>query len=582
MRTSVDLVDLPYAFTQLSPLTPAKFLSEARKRDVLLIDEHLEALHRLEVLVPLFRVRRDRRKIANVARHDLNEAFYLAHWEPTTPQTLRVANAEGRLSDPARERFISRHLLRHTLGDSTATYETSIYLYSPYQLGLLPLVRDAVKDMRFDNRRGRLIGSIPHWSPAQYQWGPRAARTRELLIAATALEPPYYPEIVQRMSLPHPADFARYDSWRRTLPLGRMKRWLGVGNDWLQDAASVLLTEARRCDPLEDWTELLARSEPRKWWELRGDARSSIDLRIAAELLLRYYDDLVKGKRAKPLPAGTQGFAGPFDDRLKPQRSLDALLTDFGLSPHPRLVLVVEGATELLLVPRVMRLLGIRVERDFIAVEDAGGVDRDISSLFAYHAPQLSDAGDERQYVRYERPPTRFLVVFDAEGKFATPEQREARRSVWVERLMLTLRKDLRTGIVREQVSRLVFVDTWNTRGDSFELAHFTNLKLASAIHGLDRRSARPPIGTMATAVEGIRVARGNLDKVLKDAGVAKTDLAEALWPTLGRRIEAALAHGTARRVPIVRTITHAVRLAQELPRRNIVLVLEREPDPPR
>ena len=576
VRSSVGLAELPYVFTQLRPLTAAKFLSEARKRAVLLIEEHLEALHRLGVLVPLFRVRRDGRRVANVARRDLNEALDLAHWEPTSPQSLLHAKRGGLLCDPARERFIPRHRVRHRLADSTITYQTSIYLNSPYQLGLLPLIREVVQDMRFEGQ-DRLVGVVPRNSFALHYWGARAARTRDLLIAATALEPVYYPRIVGRISLPREVDFERYDSWRRALPPGRIKRWLGVGNNWLREAASDLLTEARRRDPLEDWTDLLSRIEPGKWWDLRGDARSALDLRIAGELVLRYYDALVEARQAQPLPTGSQGFAGPFGDRLKPQRTLDALLMDFGLSPHPRLVLVVEGATERLIVPRVMQLLDVRVERDFISIEDAGGVDRDISSLLTYLAPQLSGAGNERRYVRYERPPSRFLVVFDAEGTFATNEQRRERRRAWIERLMAALPEERRNELVREQIARLVFVDTWNRRGDSFEFAHFTDLELARAVHDLDRRTDRPSVETMTQALKSIRVARGNIDGVLDDARVPKPRLADALWPTLERKIQRARPRGTARRIPVVRTVMRAVRLAQELPRRNFVLVLERE-----
>lgn len=488
MRSSVDLLDLPFAFTQLRPLTAAKFLSEARKRDVLLIEEHLEALHRLDVLVPLFRVRRDGRRIANIARRDLNEALDYVHWEPTSPEPLAQEKRRGRVSDPARERFSARHRVRHRLPNSTVTFQTSIYLYSPYQLGLLPLVREVVQEMRFEGGLGRLVGVVPRSSIAMRLWRARAAQTRDLLTAATALEPVYNPRIVGRISLPREADFERYDSWRRALPPGRVKRWLGVSNTWLRDAASTLLTEARRRDPLEDWTELLSRIEPGKWWDLRGDARSSLDLRIAAELVLRYYDDLVEARQAKPLPTGRHCFAGPFDDRPKPRRTLDELLTDFGLSPHPRLVLVVEGATEHLVVPRVMRLLGIRVEPDFISIEDAGGVGRDISPLLGYLAPRLSGAGDERRYVRYERPPSRFLVVFDAEGTFATSEQRKVRRRAWIDRLMGSLPQERRTKVVREQISRLVYVDTWNRRGASFEFAHFTDLRTCKS-HSQSRQA---------------------------------------------------------------------------------------------
>jgi hypothetical protein len=40
----------------------------------------------------------------------------------------------------------------------------------------------------------------------------------------------------------------------------------------------------------------------------------------------------------------------------------------------------VEGETELFLFPRLMEFFGIRKDRDFIAIENAQGVGRDIST----------------------------------------------------------------------------------------------------------------------------------------------------------------------------------------------------------
>ena len=63
MRSPVDLVELPFAFTQRSLLTESAFIREAEKRHVRLRPATLEALHRLKLLVPLLRFSRDRAAI---------------------------------------------------------------------------------------------------------------------------------------------------------------------------------------------------------------------------------------------------------------------------------------------------------------------------------------------------------------------------------------------------------------------------------------------------------------------------------------------------------------------------------------
>jgi hypothetical protein len=236
-------------------------------------------------------------------------------------------------------------------------------------------------------------------------------------------------------------------------------------------------------------------------------------------------------------------------------------------------VLVVEGATERLLFPRVMRQLGLRTDADFISIVDAEGVRTNLAPLVAYAAaPQIEDTG-ERRYRRLLRPPTRVLVVLDPEGPFATKEQRERRRQLWIERLMRTLPQELQTEVVLDQVGPLVDVATWKRSGESFEFAHFTDRQLALAIEGLDFRPKQPThqqrLGLLAKA----RQNRKSIDSLL--SGVSKVDLADEIWPVLERRIARALAAGSDRRIPIVRVVHRAVRLANQ-PRSNIVLALER------
>ena len=139
-----------------------------------------------------------------------------------------------------------------------------------------------------------------------------------------------------------------------------MLNWIGWDAKQIRDTAGRLLRVADSIDPLRDWYELVRLCHPEKWEKLRGDALVALDHRIAAEILLRFYEDLAQVDAAPPLEQTPKFVCGPRDRRLRsdPQQ-LDAVLMDFGVSPQPSLVLVLEGETERRLVPRVMDLLGI-------------------------------------------------------------------------------------------------------------------------------------------------------------------------------------------------------------------------------
>lgn len=541
-----------------------------------LSEQELEAFHRVRLLVPFYRVARDGRAIAAAHRRG-EDAYNLAHWQPTARADLVEARAHGRLQDPSAEAFIARRRLKRPLGEWT--YHSSVYLYSRHQLTALQLLHQARPRLRLKHAGGEHVGRLDANADAVGIWRERADRLRQIAIAATLLEPAYYSRIFHRLSLPREEDFVAFDHWRRKRPLLRPLRALGVDVGWLKDTAATLHWEADRIDPLGQWAEIIAAGEPEKWKSLSGDVRAAHELRVSAEFLLLYYDDLHRARRAPPLPEEPPRTRGPFDDRLKRRRPLNSLLMEFGLSPHPHLVVAVEGETELVLFPRVMRTLGLRTDDDFISIEDSGGVDRDLSPLVAYAvAPRVvPESADETggRYVRLQRPPTRLLVVFDAEGHFATAADRRERRELWVDRLMRTLPRELQSAVVRQQVSRLVTVTTWTRTGTSFEFAHFTDAEIAAASARLDRRRRQPTPARRLTVIAKLRSSHGNLDELL--GPISKVALADELWPTLEAKIERALARRTERRIPIVRIVDQAAALAHELPRRNLVIALERQ-----
>jgi hypothetical protein len=62
---------------------------------------------------------------------------------------------------------------------------------------------------------------------------------------------------------------------------------------------------------------------------------------------------------------------------------LDALLVRLGMSPHPGVVLVVEGETEELLVPRVFDHYGLRRTPDLVRILCLRGADKQLALVAA-------------------------------------------------------------------------------------------------------------------------------------------------------------------------------------------------------
>lgn len=570
-RRVFDLLDLPYAFSQLSLLMPEKFVSEARARGVELSLPLLEGLHRFGLLTPFARVKRDGRLIARLARAGDWQARQLAHWHPTGPRDLAEARNEDALFDPRDESFVGRRRLERSIGD--LSYRSSEFLYSHHQLICLPILRRIPELAKWDREHRNVVG-FDIWRPSLEDAQASIAARHELAIGLSALEAIYYPDVIERISLGFPHESLDYYRWLDKVGRTRVPRWLGIDGQWLADQASELLRHADAFDPLGDWLAIVREANRDRWPKLKGLARSALDLRIAAEMLLLCHEDLVKARRAKALPKSEGRFRGEFDTRLKRERKIDPLLTDFGLSPHPSLVLIVEGDTEMQILPRLMDHFGVRRGEDFISIHNAKSVNRDLSAFVAYLAPR-TEPEDNGRYLALNRPATKILFVGDAEDKLATAADRREKHKLWVDRLLATVAAEHRTPVVRKALESLVHIDVWKRNGESFEYAHFTDLQIATAIDRLDNRPDAPTRQERIEIVGKLRAQRANLKKTM--GPVSKVRLADELWPVLKQRIVKAQANNTHLRIPAVRALADAVDLARETGRRNIVIPLTEE-----
>lgn len=585
MRSTTDILDIKYAFTQRSPLTPAKFMDEYKRRELhsnlqISLWDQLEALHRAQVLIPIYRLRKNVDQVLNECRHqkiplisalvqqlgdDISLSYYLDGY-----------TGIGHLRDPRNERF--RPWPNYIRKIQSQLLWTSTFFYSPYQLLLVPMLQRIIQKLR-GRHTPRKYSSLDlsyslRLNDKMREYVEREiTENHELVIVLSALEPTYLPWIVGHVTNRRSGKLEDIFENRRSFDPIQMLRWLGWEAEKVKKAAERLLGIAESLDPINDWYELVRLCRPDMWDKLRGDALVAIDHRIAAEILLRFYEDLVMSSAASPLEPVPKRFYAPRRRRLNTERfELDKVLTDYGLSPQPSLVLVLEGDTEWLLIPRIMNLMGVPRQRSFIELFKGRGVNTDFGLLASYVAAPYLGEPISNGFV-LTRPPTHFLVAVDAEGDFVTKEACEKQRKKWVEQIYKMIEKEHRTLKLKDELFSLVSIETWD--GQSFEFAHFTNKELAAGILEAYGGQSHPSLANLQTWVENIRTKSGNLETIWeswKPPRPTKTKLAEKLWPLLERKIEDAITRNDTSSIPVVRVLHQAYKLAAELPRHSVMI----------
>lgn len=539
VRSSLDLLGLPYPFSQLDLLTASDFakLAEQRRcratRSLPSVDALvLEELHSCGVLVPLFRV--DPTPDMDAQHIDLSTSLTAQHVHTGAIVELLRGAAEGRAHDPAAEDFIPWPKDRQWVSGPLAE---SGCLYSRHQLLGLDVAMGFVAELE-----SRLIEDIPSWHLDETSLPNAPTREalgswRSLAIILSALDTYYWPRVTHGVL----HGLAVWRTAVETFDPAEMLRWLDLPLDLIERQATSLRAAASLCDDTGDFYELIRRAKADAWKSLRGDAAVAMDYRLAADVLDRYAEELNPGNgySAMPgVPLSQQGLSG------RPQ-SLDAALTGLRLSPFPSLVIGVEGDTEYRLVPRVMTLLGIQWDRNRIEIVDFGGTDRDLS-LLARHAVEPVLGRDFGRGVVLDRPLTRFLVMTDAENRYTHADDRRYQRRLLLDSLTQNVPEDLRADYYSNtRRGRIVEIYTWGRL--PFEFAHFTDQELADAMLSIAKV---PYPHDRARLIRGLSMQRTqspapDVEKVFwRSSGLRKTTLADALWPVLEHKINRATQDG--------------------------------------
>jgi hypothetical protein len=381
--STVDVASMPWAFTQRYPLDSAEFIKEAERRGVRLRPEVLRALYRAKILEPFLYV--NSRRVGQVPPPVSDEP----QRSGTFLRVLRHARDRGRLSDPAGQPFRPR--LRNDgrkLTDPPGWWNG--LLYSWYQLLICPELDGLLCHFKgWRTSRGTVIIRLTPGPNLLRQ----AARLRAIATVLTALEARYLPKLDSewlQLAGTHGDEWQRYRDGFDPVALSAQ---LGYSAEQARQDAEWLLLRTHSLDPVGSaWSQLMRRAPQKAWKYLKDNALSALDYRIAAEILLLFYEDLVERGQAEPLPDMADLRMGwhPLHERLSYRhQTLDQDLVALGISPHPRVVLAIEGETEQAHVPRIWKELDYPDAPELMRLLMLGGVNRDLEKVAALAAAPL-------------------------------------------------------------------------------------------------------------------------------------------------------------------------------------------------
>ena len=457
---------------------------------------------------------------------------------------VRRAVAEGRLRDPSTIRF-------RPWPNPMSKAEL---LYSWFQLLALQQLGPWV-----DHIKSRRAGSGVEWqlsSPDSIEVA-RASATRSLAIILEVLSPRYRPRVVNSFSVSDPEDRAEMGKHMWSTPSTTSIEQVllsGIGPGVLLGQAESLLTEARFFDPLGDWHQVVRAGAPNRWSDLKFDALQAMEWRIAAEMLLLFYEDLAEQNLGDPLPEPPKMWHAPRRDRLRidyPERA--TALQRFRLENSPAVLVGVEGETEEYMMSRALDWAGYGLDTGLVDIVNLKGIDADVGLIArALVTPKLAEQSPDR--ARLLRPLTALVVAVDQEGRYGSPEKQQGERDRIIRQMWESLPEAFQTATVLKDLQHLVAVETWGEEG-CFEFAHFTDKELSHAIHRIASRRNRTirPRAQIEEALSTHRRHKDNIDKVWKNWRwrPSKVELAKETWPILLRN----LTEQDLKEIPIGRTL---------------------------
>jgi hypothetical protein len=530
LSPALEVLETPFIFSQHGPLTTYQLAREAKKLGIRLDADVLRSLHERGHLSPL----------AVITDQPQRPPRATIVEPPATDSTLgelRVAQLAGRVLDPTVNPAATDDQVRFE--ERRATDPRNWWnglIYSRWQLLNADRIRRAAISLPATGSSTPSVAEVDSLRREQGQ------RERVLALTVTMLEPRYLPEIERGWLQLRTLFDEEWCAWRDAYdPAAQLAQlgYLGVDLPAVFTLAEDLLFRAHRLDPSGKWSGLIRRAPRGKWDSLTGDLAVAMNQRVAAEILLGFYEDL-----GGPMPdVPSEGVRGrhQLDERISAREEpLDRVLMGLGVSPHPGATLLLEGETERRFVSRVFEHLGLDTAPDLVQVVTMNGVDKKLHLLAtASVAPLLGQRrGDGYDLLR---PPCHLIAAVDPEGQYKTREQSEKVRGAVVATISEVVQTQAPDADLHH-LDSLIEIRRWKAR--CFEYAHFTDAELLDAITTVHTRpDARPSDPELLELIARARARGHDLKNVWWNWKYKppKPDLADALWPALRAKIDAAM-----------------------------------------
>ena len=518
--SSLELLQIPFAFSQKHLLVASTFVSEARKRGFNLCRDRLEVLHRSEALIPMFRIHS--RRVGPSTDRRPQQQLPGQSWE------LYSASDRGHLLDPFERPF--------SPWPSSRSYH-AIY-YSSFQLLGLSPIEQTLSQFSVHRTTDHYKWELPSLQHTDLEI---AQSIRALAIALEVLAPRYTPRVLRRLLSRGSSEEIHKYSWAS--PDVERELLSAVDSSLLLAQADHLLLRAKYIDPLGDWYRIIRIGSPRRWESLRLDALNAVELRIAAEMLILFYEDLAELGCAEPLSDRATNIYSPRDSRLRTdyvERS--KAIRKYRLENSPAVYLVVEGDTEMKIIPRVLDLFGVGPSSGLVQLINLKNVNGDVELVARSVAvPRLHPEHPDSALLL--QPLAALMIVVDPEGNYRTQEHVERQYRKVVEGILQALPRGFHADVIRSQIEQIVSVRTWGQY--SYEFANYTDHELAQGILQLDQdlpdhtSCTVPDYATIIEALASARSARKDIKNVWGQWGCrfSKVEFAEKLWPTLRAKL---------------------------------------------
>lgn len=573
--SNVIVASLPYAFTQTPPLDTGAFIDQAKRRGHDLDLPALHDLYRHRLLIPLLYV--STRPASTPVDLDDEEPWRGSH----LLTLLRAGRNSGRLVDLAEAPY--KPWIKFEAAKHQPRPWWNGLLYSQHQLLALPRLENwlASRHRLTTWRTINVYESVPPPRPDN----PTKAlmgRYRRIAAAVSAFEAVYLPNLDREWLRPVHVDPRTWDAFRESFDPSVVAQQIGYTPQQAKDDAEWLLIDADHVDPITGyWRKLIRRAPRDQWDQLKGKALVAIDARIAAEILMRFYEDMADRGLADPLPQLPPRSGAVLHDRLSHRdETLSADLMHLGLAPQPRVVLALEGETEAEHMPLVWKALGYPEAPELVQMHKLGGVDNNPVKIGGHiAAPLISRKDPGGEFWHLIKPPTCFMLAVDPEGKYYADNKYANTRQLILAEIRDVLKIQGADGAINDaELDVLVEIHRWTEA--CYEFEHFTDPELADGliqIHhtvgGLTRDQLIARIAAVrATRKRDIKEVWSLWGQTPNDRKPSKVDLAKALWPVLEAKIFAAKTDPSAPVPAIAEVVQHAFYVAQNWRYKTFVL----------